>query len=156
MPRAYGWRFWLAAGGLDAISPRRLAYAGWCALTAGMVLFPTLLAIIDHHGLERNPLHGHLAPDHQVAPAHPHGFQDLHVHQETSVPPAPSGERLTAASPEVQVVSATVLLQMIAVLFLGLAFRRSRVGDPLAHWPLPSRWEQQPPVPPPNSILSFR
>jgi hypothetical protein len=58
---------------------RRWAARGFFIL---VLLLPTLLPAIDHHGVERLPTHTHLIPEGTTeTPPHVHGFEVLHQHE---------------------------------------------------------------------------
>jgi hypothetical protein len=55
---------------------------GW-AVPGGLLLalmYPSLLALLDHHAAERVPTHSHLAAGSHVGSAHNHGFEAEHGH----------------------------------------------------------------------------
>src|SRR5438094_123674 len=53
-----------------------------------LVLFPMLISSIDHHGIERMPLHLHFVSGGGPVPSHTHGFETPHHHGSGETTPA--------------------------------------------------------------------
>lgn len=46
-----------------------------------LLLFPTMLLAVDHHGAERIPTHEHVVALGELTPAHVHPFERVHGHE---------------------------------------------------------------------------
>jgi hypothetical protein len=102
-----------------------------------LILFPTLISSIDHHGIERMPLHLHFVSGGGPAPSHTHGFETPHHHgAEEATPPQaavvetqwPAAEAALAPS-SLMAIGVGITLLECALVAVWLASSRPR--DPL-------------------------
>ena len=126
-----------------------------CSLLAVALAFPIVFSVLDHHGSERLPSHGHASPLAELAQAHLHQFERGHIHVSARAPNLVNGVddvavRATVSDPW------TTLYLFMAVALLALT---SALRAPRNLWPRPGcpirRNERlsPPPTPPPTSCL---
>lgn len=134
----------------------RLARSAECrgivsrGIAALALLFPLAMVVLDHHGVERIPIHVHLSSVEKPAVFHAHGFDTPHIHEPGAV--------VTTAPAVVASVPVAVLVLAFAQV-AGLPLARPIAVDAIAEGRahldgslLRDQLSHDPPTRPPASV----